>query len=424
VINIFKRNDIDYEFLPDTIEAVETPASPLGNFFIFFISFLICAVIGICFLGKVDKVIEGHGKVIPNGDIKTIQAVSSGKIKEINVKEGDRVEAGKVLVQLDSSDNDLELANYQTQLANLKVELRILENDRDGVWNDEGIDFTNVSEKIKASYEEYKKTKSQVDGNRNESNQRKINDAQDKINDAEKEATEAKNKLDAAANTPNNETQKQYLQTQYNDKLSSVEDYKKQLDSLQKQIEAEETSRKSSTIEQILTKEKDIQNIEFKINEIKNQKTKSEIVSPVAGYISTLNYNTLGVPVIMDKSVATIIPDDTEMIVEAYVNNRDISEITEGQKVALKFEAYSYQKYGAVDGVVDYISNNAIQDEKQGGVYKVNIKLDKQYIEAGGSQFKIMPGMNVSVELLCGKRRIIDFFLEPFNNAVEKTFSR
>lgn len=62
--------------------------------------------------------------------------------------------------------------------------------------------------------------------------------------------------------------------------------------------------------------------------------------------------------------------------------------------------------------------------EKQGGVYKVNIKLDKQYIEAGGSQFKIMPGMNVSVELLCGKRRIIDFFLEPFNNAVEKTFSR
>lgn len=424
MINIFKKDDIDYEFLPDTIEAVETPPSPLGKFFILFISFLVCSIIGICFLGKVDKVIEGRGKVIPNGQVKTLQAVTSGKIKEINVKEGERVEAGQVLVLLDSSASDLQQSNIETQLANLQLEMKILQNDLDGKWINDGIDFNNVSADIKAYYEDYKKSKNEIYEKKNEDNKAKIDEIQVKIDNAAKEAANLKSNLDIVASTPNSETQKFYIQNQYNEKLESVVELKKQLESVKNQIDEDEVNRKNNVLEQIIAKQKSIKDLDYKINEIKSQKTNNEIISPVNGYISTLDCNTLGAPVALDKSIATIIPDDTEMIVEAYINNKDISEITEGQKVALKFEAYSYQKYGVVNGVVDYISNNAVQDEKQGGVYKVNIKLDKQYIEAGGNEFKIMPGMNTSVELLYGKRRIIDYFLEPFDSAIETTFSR
>lgn len=86
-----------------------------------------------------------------------------------------------------------------------------------------------------------------------------------------------------------------------------------------------------------------------------------------------------------------------------------------GQKVVIKLEAYNYQKYGTLDGTIDYISPSAIVDENLGAVYKVKIKFDKEQ----NPNIDVLPGMTVTLETKSGKQKIIEYFLEPFQKNLD-----
>ncbi|SHJ64888.1 hemolysin D [Clostridium cavendishii DSM 21758] len=419
-----RKNKLDYEFLPDTIEAIETPPSPLGTFFILLVSFIIVAAFMFSYFGKVDKVVSGTGKVIPNGDVKLIQPITMGKIKEIKVKEGQAIKKGDVIIDLESKELDIQVSKLETDITNAKIEEQILLNDKNGKYLDEGIDFNNVSESLKKYYDDYKNSKADLYQKSKSSDERNLNEIQDKYNQEKKKLDDLKNKLDNDKKNKETELQATYSQKEYDLQEKVVSDIQKNIDDQKQRIKENESKRQNSILQELIEKKKNIKNLEFQLESLKNQKTSSQIISSVDGYISTLNYNTVGIPVTPDKLVATVIPEETEMIMEAFIANRDISEITVGQEVALKFEAYSYQKYGVIKGKVDYIANNAMQDPKLGGVYKVNIKLNKQYIEFKDEKLKILPGMNAQVEIMCGKRRILDYFLDPFKDAVKNTFTK
>lgn len=84
-----------------------------------------------------------------------------------------------------------------------------------------------------------------------------------------------------------------------------------------------------------------------------------------------------------------------------------------GQEVEVKLDTFPFQKYGTLKGEVLLISPDAFEDEKLGQVYKMKVKLEKSTIIVGGNEVNISPGMTVSAEIKTGKRRIIEFFLEP-----------
>jgi hemolysin D len=109
----------------------------------------------------------------------------------------------------------------------------------------------------------------------------------------------------------------------------------------------------------------------------------------------------------------TIVPDGTTLIVEAMGLNKDIGFIKAGQAVALKFDTFSFQKYGTVKGKVVSISPDAIEDERLGLVYKINIQLGDKVLSLQGKSMNICPGMTVTAEIKTGTRRIIEFFFEP-----------
>ena len=189
---------------------------------------------------------------------------------------------------------------------------------------------------------------------------------------------------------------------------------KEKEDSIKNRNEEEESYELSMIKERNQYEEK-IKDLEAKIEALKNNNSKYTIKSPVDGIILTSNYNTVGSYINQSKAIAEIISDDSELEIETYIPNKDIARIEKEQNVVIKVEAYNYQKYGTLNGTIEYISPSAIVSETLGVVYKVKIKFDKEE----NKNINILPGMTTTLEIKSGKKKIIEYFLEPFEKTID-----
>lgn len=156
-----------------------------------------------------------------------------------------------------------------------------------------------------------------------------------------------------------------------------------------------------------------------RINDLENALAKAtqivdqlSIKAPVDGTILSLAVKTVGGVVNAAQSIIEIVPENTPLIVEATVRNKDVGFMRAGQSVVIKVDTYSFQRYGYLKGIVKSISPDAINDEKQGLVYKMKVALDNNRTSKDAT-IKVEPGMSVITEITTGQRRIIEFFLDP-----------
>ncbi len=141
-----------------------------------------------------------------------------------------------------------------------------------------------------------------------------------------------------------------------------------------------------------------------------------DVVAPYDGVIKTLSFGKEGAVVTSTQVVAEILPEVSQLVVEAEVSNKDIGFIEAGQEVDVKVDTYDYQKYGKLVGTVMYISPDAIENEKYEKIYKVQVLL-----ESNENLLDVSQGMECSVEIKTGRRRIIEFFLEPLTEALDNS---
>ncbi|MBR6627128.1 MAG: HlyD family efflux transporter periplasmic adaptor subunit [Lachnospiraceae bacterium] len=137
------------------------------------------------------------------------------------------------------------------------------------------------------------------------------------------------------------------------------------------------------------------------------------LVAPVSGTVRTLEINTVGGVVATAQTVATIVPDDSQMIVEVDIKNQDIGYIQNGQEVVIKLDTFDFQEYGKVKGNVAYISPDAVWVDNYGWIYKAKIAINKDVFQEKNPDAEIGVGMQCTAEVKIGERRIIDFFLAP-----------
>ena len=108
-----------------------------------------------------------------------------------------------------------------------------------------------------------------------------------------------------------------------------------------------------------------------------------------------------------------IVPKEQKLEIEAYVENKDIGFVSEGQNAEIKIDAFPFTKYGTIDGQVLSLSNDAIADVEMGLIYAARIAMQKADIMVNEKNIYLSPGMTVAVEMKAGKRRLIEFFLSP-----------
>lgn len=432
---------LQYEFLPAAEEIVETPAAPFGAVVIWLTTILLALALAWAYLGQIDIVAVGNGRVSNDGSVKVVQSASYGVVKRITAQEGQRVHKGDVLVELDKTTAEKELATTTQSLNIARAERDILRRLAMGNGADDIINSVGVSDEAKAVLREFtasqlalvgakeqalkgsiashqrqlqfnQQTKAQLEGEA-----QKLKDRQAKLKQKLESANaieriRLQNELDTleqritTANSAATSQGQQVLQSQLT--LAQAQS--------QSQVSLAETN--SSISGQVIAQEQRIAELENNLAKAKRALEQTTITAPVDGTILALNTRTIGGVVNVAERIAQIVPDNDLLYVDVTLDNQDVGFVGVGQRVVVKVATYPFQRYGYLEGTVENISPDAIQDEKKGLVYKAKVKLSGAN-SSKKNRLKLLPGMSVSAEITTGKRRIIEFFLDPLMTHVD-----
>lgn len=431
----WKKDRLQYEFLPAAEEIVETPPSPFGRIVLWLITALLIVAIAWSYFGKLDIVAPATGRVVPEGSIKTIQPAVPGVVTEIKVSEGQRVKKGQLLIQLDNSIAKSDVKTAEQALTVAKLERDILAKTIVGEDVAEIVNAADIPDNVKRHLIALAESKvsasevqqqllssgissaqKQVEGQRQSKQAAQDNIARLRIREQElKKELENSNPFNEAS--IRNELRS--VQQQIESLEASLATYDQQIAQAQSgvseasdRLNAYNAENEATTYTNIVDGDKRITDLENTLAKAKQTVEQLSIKAPVDGTILSLATKTVGGVVNAAQPVVEIVPEDTPLVVDATVQNKDIGFIRVGQPVVIKVDTYSFQRYGYLKGTVKSISPDAINDEKQGLVYKMKVVIDGNKTSKDNI-IKVEPGMSVTAEITTGDRRIIEFFLDP-----------
>lgn len=494
MVKFFKRNKnkVEYQFLSDTDEIIQSPGSLIGSIVIWILFITLAILLSFSFFGKVDIVSTSKGAVIPDGNIKVVQSVEEGTVTEQFVKEGDVVKEGQILLKLDNGMKKMEHKTNQILLKKAEIEKKVLEAVKnkltlnDALTQDELLENPSVA----SYYENIKETikvKEETNVNQKTQHRLEVEIAKEEIEKISKEIKQKEQELNvfkdkkeetylleeqlktivlnlnyaiAAENEMQQQAhgkkeleknliemkhQRELFQNEYNLKIKQIEVSKnehqiqqvnlnngitnlkrelnqkeihmKKIEDQFKEIDNQKKSGEVDFNQELLVKilEKEEELIQLKVQVQKGEKSLqyNEIKAPSSGKIYGLQINTVGEVIQPATTIMTIVPKEADLIVETNVLNRDIGFIKENQEVRVKVDTFSFQKYGTLIGKVEKISAHTVKTKEKQDSYKVKIRLNHNQLIFENKTYPISSGMEVTSEIKIGKRRIIEFFLEP-----------
>lgn len=137
--------------------------------------------------------------------------------------------------------------------------------------------------------------------------------------------------------------------------------------------------------------------------------------APIDGVVQQLAVTTVGGVVTAAQPILTVVPENTPLEVEAQVLNRDVGHLRVGQRVINKVETYDFTRYGYIEGEVQWVGTDAVQDQKLGLVYPVRIKLAQMQTPnvVNGNKGLVTAGMNITSDIRTDERRLIEYLIAP-----------
>ncbi|WP_346799185.1 HlyD family type I secretion periplasmic adaptor subunit [Halomonas sp. Bachu 37] len=397
--------------------------------FLYVVVLSILALIVWASFAEVDEVTRGAGRVIPASQLQRIQSFDGGVVQGISVREGQLVEAGQVLMSIDPTRFVSSFRENRAQALALEARaerLRALIAD----------DLFSPSEELLAEAPGVVAQEREVYDSRREELQEQRNILEDRINQRQQELREAQAKLDAARRETGMAQQELNLTRPLLESgaVSEVEVLRLERDVSRARGEREQAaaqvSRLESTVEEARTQLRelgierqsewrnelaqvlgDINALDASGTGLEDRVRLAEIRSPVDGVIQRLNINTIGGVVQPGQEVLEIIPSDDQLLVEARIAPQDIAFLHPGQPATIKLTAYDYAIYGGLQAELDHISADTITDDDDNTFYLVRVRTLEN--EKVGDKLSVIPGMTAQVDIMTGKRTVMQFLLKP-----------
>ena len=421
-----------YAFLPAAIEVEQTPSSRAGRLIIWLIALLFVIAVLWASFGKIDIVAVAQGKVIPTESVKQIQSLETARIKAIHVKEGQVVEQGEVLIELDAQ---LAKAEYESSLAELvgvqQNLQRLLALSRflgssDVAKASDALDPQLPLQQQAQLLQEQSEVRAQI-ANLNierEKLQAEQGMIQAEISKKQQVLPVLKERVDALDTLRKKSygSKLQYLELKQ-ELIEAQQDLVvqqarlNQLAQSQQSINTQQALYLADKRKQALAEQNALQ---VQRDALAQQVAKAEqrlqhftLIAPITGQVQQLAIGTIDGVVQSAQALMHIVPSDSALEVEAMIQNKDIGFVQEGQDAVVKVDTFNFTKYGLVDAQISSISDDAINDEQLGLVYKARVKLNTDRLNVEGREVRLSPGMSVTTEIKTGQRRLIEFFLSP-----------
>ncbi|MGD8593812.1 MAG: HlyD family type I secretion periplasmic adaptor subunit [Gammaproteobacteria bacterium] len=427
----------EMEFLPAVLELQETPASPIGRTIGFIVITLFSVALVWAYFGKIDIVAVAQGKIIPSGHAKIIQPLEAGTISVIHVEDGQKVAKGDVLIEFDGTDSGADYTRLNNEKMAAQVEaarLRALIAGNHRITAPAGIDQELVANAEQTLADQLQEYTSNVESAQSLIDQRKAAIEQTEINITRLQQVlpVMEERLKAYEDMYQKEygSKIQYLELK-EEHINKIQD----LGALQQQriqemaalkeaqtqhqaLIAEFNSRNKSELALTETK---IKSYEQELIKANNRSIKQKLLSPIDGVVQELSIHTIGGVVTPAQKLLVLVPAEEQLEIEAWVENKDIGFVNENDNAEIKVEAFPFTKYGTISGTIKTLSQAAVPLENVGLVFHARVSMERNIVQVQNKLVELTPGMNVTVEIKTGTRRIIEYFLAPLLRGINES---
>ncbi|MCH7331617.1 HlyD family type I secretion periplasmic adaptor subunit [Acinetobacter modestus] len=373
------------------------PSLPRSSFVIWIVGIGLLVLLIWAWLFNLEEVSTGTGKVIPSSKEQIVQSLEGGILTRLDVQEGDIVQKGEVLAQLDPTrfasnvgESKSLLVSSQATAARLRAEV----NGTPLVFPEEVLKEPKLVREETALYY-----------SRRENLEQSLAGFQQALKLVQQELVMTEPLVAKGAAS---EVEVLRLKREANDLQNKMNDTRNQY-----YVKAREELSKANT---------DTQTQQQVVMGRSDSLQRSVFKAPVRGIVKEIDVTTLGGVIPQNGKLMTIVPLEDKLLIEARISPRDIAFIRPGQEALVKITAYDYSIYGGLKGKVTVISPDTIRDEvKQDQFYyRVYIRTDSDKLKnKAGKTFGITPGMVATVDIRTGEKTVMDYLLKPFNKAKE-----
>lgn len=378
------------------------------------------------YFAQIDQVIQAEAKVYPFSRLQSIEHFEGGRVSEINVRQGDSVRSGDLLVTLSPIQAGSEYVIRKESVGALGIRLARLEaelaDDSEFVGpKDLEAEFKSLLETERTQFRERK-------------SQRRAAVAQKRS-----EISEAKSKLvssRAALRGAYEETEviRQLVERGLEPRLSLIRVEKNLEQEQANVVAAQEVINRTEHALEYLLKEHQT-SILSELSEIRSQykaasedikvaadrADRTQVRSPIDGVVNRVLVSTRGGTVKPGETIVEIVPEGSTIVVEANVSPTDIGFVGVGQRALVKLTAYDFSIFGAIDGVVDLVAADSVTNDRGEQFYVVRIDLKRSFLKTKNRTLKIIPGMTAQVDIVTGSRNAWEYVFSPIARVLKES---
>ena len=428
-------------FLPAVLEVQRTPPLPASRAILWAVMALFACALVWAAVGRVDVVAVAPGRIVPLGRVKTVQPLESGVVSAIHVREGQRVAAGDLLIELDAEKTRADLQRLRlvrdataAELRSLELQLRAFAAfpraanyfERPvGHPLDAAIAATSmpirrrIDSRLDEHYAERAALEDAVMENRAErlGSERRLSllDATLPLLTERAQAVQQLEARSLASRASWYELEIPRLERDrergiLGARLAALDAAQSGLQRRLRALVAGERSRMLEARAELVT---ELGALDLDIGKAELQVRERRLTAPEAATVHQLSVHTIGGVVTPAEQLMLLVPHAGALAVEAFVANRDVGFVRTGQRAEIKIETFPFTQYGTIDGTVTSLAHDAIADEQAGLVYLAEVSLERSTVATADRVTALAPGMSVTVEIKLGRRRLIEFLAAP-----------
>lgn len=386
-------------------------------------------------MAVLDEVTRGFGRVIPSQRIQEIQNLEGGILHEVFVREGQEVKKGDILCRLSNEqaasfyrDAKSKALEHKAAIARLEAEADGKEPIFDEELKEEAPQLVGDQMRIFKAQQERLNIEIGLLQDQYEQKQQEVNEMAGRRRQLRRSLDVAKRQRDIAKPLVEKQIHSEldYLRleqtvVQLTGDVESltlgIPRVKRAAKEARGRIERAKAEYRGRALEEINERRQELKSIEENITSGGDRVTRTDLRSPVKGIVKHILVNTMGGVVRPGESIMEIVPLDDTLLVEAEVKPSDIAFLHPGQKATVKITAYDFSIYGGLEGTVENISADTIENEAGDNFYLVKVRTKQNAMLYRGQRLPIIPGMTASVDILTGEKSVLDYLLKPILKA-------
>ena len=431
----------DIEFMSELKAAGSLKPSKASQIFLWtVVAFFAWLIIWASF-SKIDERVRGVGQVMPSSAVQVVQSLEGGILSEILVNEGDIVKKNQVLIRIDDVQFAAQGRGIESQIVSLKAKKARL------IAESSGEKFV-VDTKIANKYSDIIANEEKLYNSRQKELGTALSIVEDEVKQAESNLIELKNRIESLTKSKSllakelkiaakmveqkamPEIEKLKAERSYNDTEGALESARQSLHSFQAKLRVVKNKKeeklgafKSHALGELNEVETKIAAIKESLTSVRDKVDRAELRSPVEGIVQKVYLRTIGGVVKPAQKLMEIVPLADDLMIKAKIAPADVAFLKPGQHVKVKITAYDPQLYGSINGTLERIGANTVEDAQGNVFFEIDVRTDKNYLGTKEAPLRIFSGMISQVEVITGKRTVMTYLLKPVLRMKDRAFS-